>query len=358
MLLGTAADGSCFTRKTVVKKKTSLDRHSTMRPSQHLPSVRPKRTLIESMTESAGANWAHAISRSSPVVFRGAGWRASGLGEFAGLFDTSPLVINTSLPLVGNVFDGSSMARIVSATYDEFVRLVALCDEASFLVRMLRNSDGMAPAHLPGAAVDAILSHVRLESFGLSEKDHVRVHLWLGSSNTRSGWHFDDQDNLFFQCMGRKHALLGSPSEARRFYPRGKNHRNSRVDADDPDLSHFPSYAGLQLGEATLHPGDVLFIPKGWWHSLRALDVSASISCFYGSHLTWKHHVSVVASSGPRALSKLARDFIVHGVLGRPETNDLYTGVSTGASAYRAICRSMRRILRPLRTRRRDDTKV
>jgi hypothetical protein len=28
----------------------------------------------------------------------------------------------------------------------------------------------------------------------------------------------------------------------------------------------------------TLHPGEALFIPVGWWHHVRALDISINVS--------------------------------------------------------------------------------
>ncbi len=43
----------------------------------------------------------------------------------------------------------------------------------------------------------------------------------------------------------------------------------------------FPMFAGAEYVEAVLEPGEILYIPKGWWHYIRSLDVSASVSFWW-----------------------------------------------------------------------------
>jgi hypothetical protein len=58
----------------------------------------------------------------------------------------------------------------------------------------------------------------------------------------------------------------------------GATRQASAVDFDNPDLERFPLYRQVQFQEAILEPGDLLFIPQSWWHYLRALEPSISLS--------------------------------------------------------------------------------
>ena len=44
-----------------------------------------------------------------------------------------------------------------------------------------------------------------------------------------------------------------------------------QVDIDRPDLERFPGFAALQHRDCVLEVGDLLFIPCGWWHYVKAL---------------------------------------------------------------------------------------
>jgi hypothetical protein len=79
--------------------------------------------------------------------------------------------------------------------------------------------------------------------------------LWIGPAGTVSDVHFDLGHNLFTQIVGRKHFRLFAPS------PSAPLHGHS-IDVD-------------------LHPGEILFLPQLWWHHVRALDASVSLSSFW-----------------------------------------------------------------------------
>ncbi len=54
-----------------------------------------------------------------------------------------------------------------------------------------------------------------------------------------------------------------------------------QVDLDAPDLARFPDAAGLPFADCLLRPGQLLFIPRGWWHYVRAATISFSVSFWW-----------------------------------------------------------------------------
>ncbi|XP_072124598.1 lysine-specific demethylase 8 isoform X7 [Mobula birostris] len=54
-----------------------------------------------------------------------------------------------------------------------------------------------------------------------------------------------------------------------------------QVDVDQPDLVNFPEFESAEFQECILSPGDVLFIPVSYWHYVRSLDVSFSVSFWW-----------------------------------------------------------------------------
>lgn len=87
-------------------------------------------------------------------------------------------------------------------------------------------------------------------------------------------------NSLKVQVSGSSQIALVAPSETPRLY----NSRDALSDiedllAPDLDLAAYPLAQGLNVQALTLAPGDVLFIPVGWWHQVRALEAGASLIC-------------------------------------------------------------------------------
>ncbi|MGW0434342.1 cupin-like domain-containing protein [Micromonospora sp. NPDC003197] len=112
------------------------------------------------------------------------------------------------------------------------------------------------------------------------------VTLLLGPAGTVTGLHHDNMNILLCQVMGRKHVRLVPSYQRARVYPRGGTY--SHVDAAQPDLDQHPAYGQATVLEGVLQPGDALLVPAGWWHWVRALDVSATVSL---------HHFQVPAGN-------------------------------------------------------------
>jgi lysine-specific demethylase 8 len=158
--------------------------------------------------------------------------------------------------------------------------------------------------------------------------------LWIGSGNTNSGLHFDKLDNYFGQAYGRKVALLASPDQTPFLYPYRYNFAKSRVDPERPDLAAFPDLGKVTFMEAVIEPGELLFIPKLWWHYLRALEPSISINHFFGQFASLRDLAGVLNMCGTGHWLTFVKDFLWHGVLGRPFATRLLSEHPTGEQAW------------------------
>jgi len=171
----------------------------------------------------------------------------------------------------------------------------------------------------------------------LGPNDLKDVVLWMGS-NTRSGLHYDYVDNFFAQVHGSKVVILAAPEEARNLHVFSDCHTKSQVAPQHPDLARFPRFARATLLQATLEPGDVLYLPKGWWHYFASSESSISLACWHGVPLTPAHDVKVmisIRSSG--AWARLVRDFVWYGMLNRPYKRRLYSPPPTGRMLWELV---------------------
>lgn len=98
---------------------------------------------------------------------------------------------------------------------------------------------------------------------------------WLGPRGTITPWHHDLTNNLLVQIRGRKRVTLASPSQT----PRMRNHTHCYSGfGGEADLSHLSDADRPRTVTCEIGPGDILFLPIGWWHHVEALDMSISLS--------------------------------------------------------------------------------
>jgi Cupin-like domain len=180
--------------------------------------------------------------------------------------------------------------------------------------------------------------------FGSFEPPNVlTVLVWIGS-RTRSGLHYDYVDNFFAQVHGAKSAILAAPEEAANLHLFDDNHTKSQVAPQHPDLVAHPRLRRATLMEADLQPGDVLYLPKGWWHYFASSDRSISLSCWHGTPLGPMHDVRVMTSlARVKPWLRLLRDFTWNGLLRRPYEQRLYSPPPTGVMLYELVAGALRR---------------
>ncbi|KAK4951150.1 hypothetical protein LTR66_013868 [Elasticomyces elasticus] len=112
--------------------------------------------------------------------------------------------------------------------------------------------------------------------------------IWLGLAPTYTPVHRDPNPNLFVQLAGQKRVRLFRPHIGASLFHyvqqqiggnanammrgsemmQGKEKDALEKVVWDDGLGDGPSVDGW---EAELGPGDGLFIPKGWWHSVRGI---------------------------------------------------------------------------------------
>lgn len=104
----------------------------------------------------------------------------------------------------------------------------------------------------------------------------VMPRLWIGNA-TRAALHNDHDLNLACVVAGRRHFLLFPPDEVDNLYIGSLSHTPSGrpisvANLDAPDYEAFPRLrqAFERAQAVTLEPGDVLFIPRYWWHQVTA----------------------------------------------------------------------------------------
>ncbi|MEM5497543.1 cupin-like domain-containing protein [Paraglaciecola mesophila] len=100
--------------------------------------------------------------------------------------------------------------------------------------------------------------------------------IWLGNPVTVAP-HFDEAHNIAIVAGGVRRFTLFPPEQIDNLYigpieqtPAGQP--VSLIDLRNPDLSRFPKYAeayrhGLSV---ELQPGDAIYIPSPWWHSVES----------------------------------------------------------------------------------------
>lgn len=103
-----------------------------------------------------------------------------------------------------------------------------------------------------------------------------RMLLWIGPKGTVTPLHHDRIHNLFVQIYGRKRWQLIPAMQVPYVY----NHRTvfSRVDLLDPKLQKYRLFSRITPIDVILEPGDLLYIPIGWWHHVMGETASISLN--------------------------------------------------------------------------------
>jgi lysine-specific demethylase 8 len=252
-------------------------------------------------------------------------WTFAALSEQLG---SRVVKVLLDLPKYGGVLKGGQEAYEKVMSFKEFVGKI--------------NQNGEAPCYLGYSRATDFLQE-KTNSYDFSPlttptKEATDTRLWIGSAGTCSGLHTDLKDNIFAQIVGRKKVFLVPKNQTHLSYPFIDNLVNSQVDPENYDPTKFPKFMKADVYSTTVGPGDVLFIPRGWWHYLRSEDPSISINHWFGPPVSAATYLALLTRLGPSYLKRTLVDMIQYGIRGKPYRKEFFfSPASTGERLWNLI---------------------
>jgi hypothetical protein len=133
-----------------------------------------------------------------------------------------------------------------------------------------RNAEALSVLHDDLGFLDKFLDRRTAAPHGM---------MWIGPAGTVTSLHHDLTNNFIAQIVGRKRVKLAPAAEVGKLY----NHQHvfSEVaDLEDPDidLARHPRLTELRFYDVLLDPGEILFVPLGWWHQVKSVDFAVTIT--------------------------------------------------------------------------------
>lgn len=124
------------------------------------------------------------------------------------------------------------------------------------------------------------LQHAEIFPDGVTKS----LQCWIGPAGAQTGLHHDYLDNLAVQVVGRKRFYLIAPTTVERLGAiSAKYDAWARLSSCKAETLRCKGSASADdFAVVDLEPGDVLYVPKGWWHEVHNLTASILFGGFYG----------------------------------------------------------------------------
>jgi Cupin-like domain len=119
--------------------------------------------------------------------------------------------------------------------------------------------------------------------------------VYLGPAGSFSPLHFDYWKTYAYlaQIQGRKKAILFSPEDSDFLY-------DGQVDPERPDLERFPLFDRATAYECLIEPGETLLMPADWWHWVKGLEKSITVSHNFFNAVNFDEHMTWLLRNLPR----------------------------------------------------------
>ncbi len=121
------------------------------------------------------------------------------------------------------------------------------------------------------------------------------VHIFTGvDTYTTSHYHLVGHEVILGQIVGKKRVRLYPPSQFRLLYPEpwySMRYRFSTIPfrgtEDEQLFSRYPRLREAAVYDLMIEPGNALFIPQGWTHTVEG--IGETISAVYSFMSSWRH---------------------------------------------------------------------
>jgi hypothetical protein len=131
---------------------------------------------------------------------------------------------------------------------------------------------------------------------------------WM-SNRSMVAAHFDNYQNIAGVVSGSRRFTVFPPEQVRNLYvgPLLKTPGGSPISVVDlraPDFEKFPKFreALASAQEATLTPGDAIYIPILWWHAVESLEPLNILFNYWWNDASSAHHRPILALMHSMAL--------------------------------------------------------
>lgn len=250
------------------------------------------------------------IGRS--YVDEGWGQKIISFGEFLSKYIDASIPYTPSSSNVSPFHSSSSSAQPQPSSSDllpekDNTQIAYLAQHPLFLQLPRLRQDIL----IPDLCYTAPPSHPTDPSQDQPELDSPQLNAWFGPPGTITPLHTDPYHNLLVQVVGRKYVRLYGPEQTVRMRPRGKEGgvemgNTSQVDVgvvegwdklegedeervnsgdeggrENSEMGWEEDFKKVPFVDCILEPGDTLYIPIGWWHYVRGLSVSFSVSFWW-----------------------------------------------------------------------------
>lgn len=154
-------------------------------------------------------------------------------------------------------------------------------------------------------------------TLGIGHGQPYQCMFWMGPPYAYSPFHYDPLQNLLLQVVGQKHVIVIDPNHAQLTAAGGNgDHINNKTNKSNTQQQQQHLYVGEKYGQqyntsaldynfqngrimndsnqfpqapllhvvaqqVVLDPGDILFLPTKWWHSVRSLNFSISVNSWW-----------------------------------------------------------------------------
>ena len=129
----------------------------------------------------------------------------------------------------------------------------------------------------------SLLKDINWSSLGFPGRDGKESTFWMGSEGSHTPCHYDTYGcNLVAQIYGKKFWILFPPEQTSLLYatriPYEESSVFSEVNILNPDLCKHRKFKQTTPHVIMLEEGDVLFVPKHWWHFVYSTETSISVN--------------------------------------------------------------------------------